>query len=204
MKAWFAKSPGNFGGCDTVAAKKKRRAKSRKKSFKRIIILVGILIVTVISLLTLRNAVFSEKSEAVVVKPSPSAIVIEEASKDIGFNNEISEIANAANASQASYDEANREISESISKNKGIKVKVVNHSRNTGDSEKLRAILEINGFTVSAGNDKSLKRVSSVIIEKKDDISGEAVSKLVNIKRIRKEIEPDSRFDIVVVIGDDF
>ncbi len=187
-----------------MAAKKKRLGKGRKKSFKRIIILAGILIGTVISLLTLRNAVFSEKSKAVVVEPSATAIVSQEAVKDIEFKNEISDIANAANASQASYDEAIKEISDSISKNKGIRVKVVNHSRNLGYSEKFRAILELNGFSVSAGNDKSLKRISSVIIEKKDDISGEAIAKLVNIKSVRKELDTESRFDIVVVIGDDY
>lgn len=187
-----------------MAAKRKKPSRARKKSLKRIIILAGILIVAVISLLTLRKAVFSEKSEAVVVQPSATAIVSQEAVTDIDSQNEISDIANAANASQASYDEAIKEISDSISKNKGIRVKVVNHSRNLGYSEKFRAILELNGFSVSAGNDKSLKRISSTIIEKKDDISGESIAKLVNIKRISRELEPESRFDIVVVIGDDY
>lgn len=187
-----------------MAAKKKRLGKVRIKSFMRIILLAGLLIVIVIALLTLRNAIYSENSKEVVVEPSVTAIVSQEPLSDIASKNEISEIANAANESQASHDEAIKEISDLISKNKGIKVKVVNHSRNLGYSEKLRAILEVNGFSVSAGNDKSLKRISSVIIEKKENISGEAITKLVNIKRVRKELDPESRFDIVVVIGDDF
>ncbi|NLL06346.1 MAG: LytR C-terminal domain-containing protein [Clostridiaceae bacterium] len=187
-----------------MAAKKKRYSKARKKRFRRIIILAGILFLTVILLMVLRNTFFSDKSKAVIVEPSATAIVYQEVVEDTDIKNELSDIANAANASQASYDEAIKEISDSIAKNKGIRVKVVNHSRNTGYSEKLRAVLELNGFTVSSGNDKSLKRVSSVIIEKKYDISGEAITKLVNINRIRKELDPESRFDIVVVIGDDY
>lgn len=188
----------------TMAAKKKGLGKVKIKSFKRIVLLTGLLIVAVVALLTVYNSVFSTKSKGVIAQPTATGIVEQVTVNDIVVKKENSDVAIAANASQASRDEAIKEMSESIAKNKGITVKVVNHSRNLGYSEKLRAVLEVNGFSVSAGNDKSLKRVNSVIIEKKDNVSGEGITKLVNIKRVRKELDPDSRFDIVVVIGDDY
>lgn len=185
-----------------MATKKKGLGKYRIKSFKRIVLLTGLLIVSVIALLTFYTAGFSGKSKEVIAQPTDNSIQV--LVKDTVVKKEISDVAIAANESLASRDEAIKEIGESIAKNKGITVKVVNHSRNNGYSEKLRAVLEVNGFSVSAGNDKSLKRINSVIIEKKDNVSGESITKMVNIKRVRKELDPNSRFDIVVVIGDDY
>ncbi|AEV69585.1 LytR C-terminal domain-containing protein [Acetivibrio clariflavus] len=194
-----------------MAAKKKRRGRIRIKSFRRVILSTGLLTVAVIALLTIRNAVFSVDSKKVIAQPTATALIAkgdalvpEDDSKVNETKNEISEVASVANASLASSDEASREIGEAIVRNKGICVNVINHSQKTGLSEKVRAVLEVNGFTVSAGNDKSLKRVNSVIIEKKENVPGEEIGKLINIRRVRKEIDPDSRFDIVVILGDDY
>lgn len=194
-----------------MAAKKKRRGRIRIKSFRRVILSTGLLTVAVIALLTIRNAVFSVDSKKVIAQPTATALIAkgdalvpEDDSKVNETKNEISEVASVANASLASSDEASREIGEAIVRNKGICVNVINHSQKTGLSEKVRLVLEVNGFTVSAGNDKSLKRVNSVIIEKKENVPGEEIGKLINIRRVRKEIDPDSRFDIVVILGDDY
>jgi len=201
---------------DTMAAKKKRHGRIRIKSVKRFILSTGLLVAAVIALLMIRNAVFSEGSKEVIVEPSATALVAqdntsedntlvtEEDSKEDTVKNEVSEVASVANASQESRDKASTEIGEAIVKNKGISVNIINHSQKTGISEKVRAVLEVNGFSVSSGNAKSLKRVNSVIIEKKDNVSGEEIGKLIDIKRVRKEVDPDSRFDIVVIIGDDY
>lgn len=199
-----------------MAAKKKRHGRIRIKSVKRFILSTGLLVAAVIALLMIRNAVFSEGSKEVIVEPSATALVAqdntsedntlvtEEDSKEDTVKNEVSEVASVANASQESRDKASTEIGEAIVKNKGISVNIINHSQKTGISEKVRAVLEVNGFSVSSGNAKSLKRVNSVIIEKKDNVSGEEIGKLIDIKRVRKEVDPDSRFDIVVIIGDDY
>lgn len=215
-----------------MAAKKKRLGKIRIKSLKRVVISSVFLIAAIIALLVVRNGVFSGNRKEIAAKPSAVAKLtkddindnVKDNTKDNTDNNtndnkkddskddteenpatnEVSDVAIAANASLASSDEAMKEIGEIIAKNKGVSVNVINNSQKPGLSEKVRAVLEVNGFSVSAGNDKSLKHVNSVIIEKKDDISGEDISKLLNIRRIRKEPDPDSRFDIVVVIGDDY
>ncbi|GAE89745.1 hypothetical protein JCM21531_3301 [Acetivibrio straminisolvens JCM 21531] len=59
-------------------------------------------------------------------------------------------------------------------------------------------------FIVSSGNGSSLKYVGSAIVEKKENVSGEELGNLLNIKRIRKEIDPGSRFDFIIILGDDF
>jgi len=187
-----------------MAVKKRRFAKFRVKSFKRIALFSGVLTVIVIALIALYGAVFSAKPKEVMVEPFATSVAPQVTLADNLVNEGVSDVASAANMSQASRDKAIKEIGESIVKNKGIKVKVVNYSQKNGYSEKVRAILELNGFSVSAGNNKSLKHMPSVIIEKKKNISSEAVTKIVNIRRVKKEIDPDSRFDIEVVIGDDF
>lgn len=203
-----------------MAAKKKRLGKIRIKSFKRVVLSLSLLIVAIIALPTIRNAVFSVDSKEVDAEPSAVAMVtndnnndstsddaVDNTSDDTNdneVNNEISDVASAANASLASRDEAIKEIGEAIVRNKGISVNLINHSKKSGLSEKVRAALEVNGFTVSTGNNKSLKRINSVIIEKKENVSGEEISKLINIKRVRMELDPDSRFDIVIIIGDDY
>lgn len=211
-----------------MAAKKKRLGKIRIKSLKRVILSSGLLIIAIIALLVVRYAVFSKDSEEravqpyVIAEPSDDNIndnqsenANENTSENASDNttnsenddkskNEISEVAVAANASLASHDEAMKEIGETIVKNKGINVNVVNCTTKSDLPEKVRAALEVNGFSVSVGKDKSLKRVNSVIIEKKDNVSGEDIKKLLNINRIKQELDPDSRFDIIVVIGDDY
>jgi len=69
--------------------------------------------------------------------------------------------------------------------------------------EEIRTTLETM-VLVSSGNGSSLKHVSSAIIEKKENVSGEELGNLLNIKRIRKEIDPSSRFDFIIILGDDF
>jgi len=196
---------------DTMAAKKKRHGRIRIKSLRRVILSAGLLMAAVIALLMIRNAVFSVDSSEVIAQPTATALIAqvdalvpEDNTKVNEPKNEISEVASVVNASLASSDEASKEVGEAIVRNKGICVNVINHSQKTGLSEKVRLVLEVNGFTVSAGNDKSLKRVNSVIIEKKENVPGEEIGKLINIRRVRKEIDPDSRFDIVVILGDDY
>jgi hypothetical protein len=187
-----------------MAAKIKGNGKIRIKSVKQIILSVSLILTAVVVIFIVYNVGFSKKSIEVIAEPVVTSARSENATNETDVKAENSKRVNVANTSDFSHNEAMNEIGESIVKNKDIRVKVVNHSRKSGLSERIRLALEVNGFIVSAGNDNSLKGVSSVIIEKKDNISGEGIMKLISVKRIRKELDLDSRFDIIVILGDDY
>ncbi|HOM02955.1 MAG TPA: LytR C-terminal domain-containing protein [Acetivibrio sp.] len=86
----------------------------------------------------------------------------------------------------------------------GASIQVINYTGRKKLSEEVRTTLENYGFVVSSGNGSSLKYVSSAIIEKKENVSGEELKSLLNIKRIKKEVDPGSRFDFIIILGDDY
>lgn len=87
---------------------------------------------------------------------------------------------------------------------KDICIQVVNYSAVKGRAEEIRTNLENCGYQVSSANGSSLAYTSSVIIEKKEEVSGEELGSILGIKRIKKELDPGSRFDVIVILGDDF
>ncbi|WP_010248335.1 LytR C-terminal domain-containing protein [Acetivibrio cellulolyticus] len=187
-----------------MVAKGKGLGKVRVKSVKRIILSAGVLIAAVIAALVIFNNVFSSKSKEVSVEPVPTPTASE---KNVDSKADIKEenfkIANVE-TTDSSDKEAMKAVGEAIIKNKDISVKVINYTRISGLAEKVRVALELNGFVVSAGNDNSLKSISSVVIEKKENVSGEWIKNLLDIKKVRKELDPQSRFDILVILGDDY
>ena len=185
----------------TMAAKKKGLGRIRIKSAKRIILSAGLIIVAAVVVLVLHNT-FSSKNKEVIVEPVATASPLINA-VDATKTETTPKLTNAR-TSDFSYEEARKEISKSTVKNKNTHVKVINYSRKEGLAERIRAGLEINGYVVSAGNDKSLKRISSVIIEKKENISGEELIDLIKIRKVRKEIDSNSKYDIIVILGDDY
>lgn len=184
-----------------MAAKKKRLGKIRIKSTKRVILSAGLIIAATAIVLVLYNS-FSSKSKEVVVEPAVTALPLVNAVEP--NKTEATPKLTNARTSEFSYEEARKELSKSTVKNNKTQVKVINYTRETGLAEKVRAALEINGYIVSAGNNKSLKRVNSVIIEKKENISGEGLSDLIRISKVRKEIDSSSKYDIIVILGDDY
>lgn len=56
---------------------------------------------------------------------------------------------------------------------KGASIHVINYTGQKNLGEEIRTTLENYGFVVSSGNGSSLKHVSSAIIEKKENVSGE-------------------------------
>lgn len=86
-----------------------------------------------------------------------------------------------------------------------IKVEVISYSSSKDIVEIVRAKLEAAGYEVSAGNaPPTTKAVKSEIIERNDKKAGSEVKKVVNAGTISKQPDPSSRFDVTVIIGDDF
>ncbi|MCX7922212.1 MAG: LytR C-terminal domain-containing protein [Clostridia bacterium] len=85
-----------------------------------------------------------------------------------------------------------------------IKVEVINYTGINKLAEEIRYTLEANGFQVSAGNGKSNKFVTTAIIERNDKKAGIEVQKVIKIGKIKKELTPGSRFDVTVILGDDY
>lgn len=186
---------------NTMAAKKKGLGRIRIKSAKRIILSAGLIIAAAAVVLVLHNTFLSKSKEAIiepVVTASPLINAVD------ATKTETTPKLTNARTSEFSYEEARKEISKSTVKNKKTHVKVINYSREEGLAERVRAGLEINGYVVSAGNDKSLKRINSVIIEKKENISGKGLIDLIKIRNLRKEIDSNSKYDIIVILGDDY
>lgn len=86
----------------------------------------------------------------------------------------------------------------------GASIHVINYTEQKRLAEEIRTKLEGYGFVVSSGNGSSLKYMSSAIVEKKEDVSGEELGNLLNIRQVRKEIDLGSRFDFIIILGDDF
>jgi hypothetical protein len=85
-----------------------------------------------------------------------------------------------------------------------IKVEVVNYSGIAGLAEKVRAKLEAAGFDASSGNGRSTEPGRSEILERNEKKAGGKVQKLLGAIRVRKEIAAESRFDVTLIIGDDY
>ncbi|MCX7745668.1 MAG: LytR C-terminal domain-containing protein [Clostridia bacterium] len=89
-------------------------------------------------------------------------------------------------------------------KPKDIKVEVINYTGIKKLAESIRVTLEASGFVVSAGNEKSTKPVKTEIIERNDKKAGTMVKNILKVGTIRKEYDPRTRFDVTVIIGDDY
>ena len=184
-----------------MAAKKKGLGRIRVKSVKRIILSASLIIVAAAVVLVLHNT-FSRKTKEAIAEPVVTSSPLINAVNTT--KTETTPKLTNARPSEFSYEEARKEIRKSIVNNKNTHVKVINYSRKEGLAETIRAALEINGYVVSAGNDKSLKSINSVIIEKKENISGEGLIDLIKIGKVRKEIDSNSKYDIIVILGDDY
>jgi len=182
--------------------KKKGLGKIRVKSFKRIIISVVLLILAGAGIFFGCRLFLTSRSEEVsggqiaTSTPSPSVVVENNNSENLPTA--------SAETTGSSVNQAMKEVRDAMISNRDVNVKVVNCTKIRGLAEEVRALLESYGFVVGAGNDASLKSISSVIIEKNENISGNGIMNLLGIKNTKKELDNNSRFDILVILGDDF
>lgn len=180
---------------------KKGLGKIRVKSFKRVIISVGLLILAVAGIFIGSRVLLTSRSEEVsggqIATSTPLlSVVVENNSENLYTAN--------AETTGSPVNQAMKEVRDTMISNRNVSVKVVNYTKVSGLAEEVRALLESYGFIVGAGNDASLKKMGSVIIEKNENVSGKGIMNLLDIKKTKKELDNNSRFDILVILGDDF
>lgn len=96
-------------------------------------------------------------------------------------------------------------VEEEEKSNELIKVEVVNYSNTKNLAEMVRETLEASGYkNVSAGNVKTNNPQETLIVERNDKKAGEAIHKILKAGRVVKWILPTSKYDVTVIIGDDF
>jgi len=88
--------------------------------------------------------------------------------------------------------------------NAKLVVEVINCTDKSGLAEETRGMLEAKGYTVSAGNNIDSKQGTSQIIIRKKGAKPDVISNMLKISVIKEELQPDSRFDVTIIIGSDF
>jgi len=88
--------------------------------------------------------------------------------------------------------------------NEKLVVEVINYTDKSGLAEETRAMLEDKGYTVSAGNYVDSKQGTSKIIIRKKGVNTDVIRNILKISVIKEELQPDSRFDVTIIIGNDF
>lgn len=85
-----------------------------------------------------------------------------------------------------------------------LAIEVINCTDKKGLAETVRSMLEAKGYEVSAGNHLDSSKGTSIIAIRKENIQGDEISKMLKIPTIKKEFQPDSRYDITILLGKDF
>ncbi|MHB8064664.1 MAG: LytR C-terminal domain-containing protein [Ruminiclostridium sp.] len=88
--------------------------------------------------------------------------------------------------------------------NEKLIVEVINCTDKSGLAEETREMLETKGYTVSAGNNIDSKQGTSQIIIRKKGVNTDVIKKMLKISVIKEELQPNSRFDVTIIIGSDF
>ncbi|PYG86939.1 LytR cell envelope-related transcriptional attenuator [Ruminiclostridium sufflavum DSM 19573] len=94
--------------------------------------------------------------------------------------------------------------SQSSVNNEKLVVEVINCTDKSGLAEEIRAMLEAKGYTVSAGNTFDSTQGTSKILIRKKGAKADVIRDSLKISIIKEELQPDSRFDITVIVGADF
>lgn len=85
-----------------------------------------------------------------------------------------------------------------------IKVEVINYTDKKALAELVRASLEAEGYEVSTLNSDTIKPVKTEILERNDKNAGAAVRGVIKVGKVTKAADPGSRYDVTVILGDDF
>ena len=84
------------------------------------------------------------------------------------------------------------------------KIQIINRSTVKTLTEQLRTTFEAAGFVVSAGYENTNATQSTIIIEWNNSKAGEKVRSILKSGKIVKQNDPSSRFDVTLIIGDDY
>ncbi len=85
-----------------------------------------------------------------------------------------------------------------------ISVEVINYTGIKNLAEEVRQTLEASGYEVSAGNATSKSPISTQIIERTYQQVGAQLKNILKIGKRKKILDPNSRFDATIILGDDF
>lgn len=90
------------------------------------------------------------------------------------------------------------------SKQEKIRVEVINRTGAKYAAEDLRKLLIQSGFEASAANGPTDKPIKTEIIDRNDKNASIEVKKVIKIGKISKQVDPNSKYDVTVIIGDDY
>lgn len=98
---------------------------------------------------------------------------------------------------------AKETAAQSTVNNKKLVIEVINCTDKSGLAEDTRTMLEARGFTVSAGTNSEKQGTSQIIIRKKG-VNTDVIKNTLKISVIKEELQPESRFDVTIILGSDF
>lgn len=87
--------------------------------------------------------------------------------------------------------------------NKKLIIEVINCTEKNGLAEDTREMLEAQGYTVSAGTNSEIQGTSQIIIRKKG-VNTDVIKGVLKIGAEKEELQPNSRFDVTIILGSDF
>ncbi len=111
---------------------------------------------------------------------------------------------NAKDKDEASKETAEKTPSQSTVNNEKLVIEVIICTDKSGLAEEFRTMLEAKGYNVSAGNSfDGTQGTSQILIRKKGAIT-DTIRNTLKISVIKEELQPDSRFDVTIILGSDF
>lgn len=115
-----------------------------------------------------------------------------------------------AEDAKVSYKDAGEDLSKSNKFNETstggnkVRIEIVNYSGLKNVAEEIKTTLEAAGFEASVVNYKANKNEKTSIIERNNKKAGLEVQKVLNAGKIVTAIDPKSKFDVTLVIGEDY
>lgn len=94
-------------------------------------------------------------------------------------------------------------VSTTTVNNKKLIIEVINCTDKAGLAEDTREMLEAQGYKVSAGTDAEKQGTSKIIIRKKG-VKTDVIKNVLKIQVEKEELQPDSRYDVTIILGSDF
>ena len=85
-----------------------------------------------------------------------------------------------------------------------VKVEIVNYTGQKNIAEELKLTFEASGFEASIVNFKANKDEKTTIIERTNKKVGLEVQKILKAGKIMTAIDPKSKFDVTLKIGEDY
>lgn len=85
-----------------------------------------------------------------------------------------------------------------------ILVHVINYTGDPSIGETIRTQLEQNGYFVASESAISSGRVSTKILEKHSADYSQRIYNILNMGKIMSDFDPNSKYDVEIILGDDF